>query len=642
MKRLLATAVMILLMAASIPGPSRADNDDLTVIVLIKDGNYKVGDAVEYHVHVFHKGTPADADAPPSIKTGWDGIGTVIRTGTGVYRGNAVIDELSAMVGGFRIEANATLGKSGPNDQTYDQDTGWAEAILSAISPAGFELSTCLKQANGPVVVPGTSLTIGITTTYAGSPVTPDSLRISVDIQDLGIDSRLSAVMKGIGYYEARYNVPEGNTSFMVVFVTEASYDGQTQNDLYNVDADFFCVYTRLVEKNGTDAVLEFLVSSTDGRAVQGAGIDMRYYFDDNWIAPKNHLFAGPTNANGSIRADIEIPPGAISVHLYGWANTTALSQQNVGGDIQLTPGDSPPTPREGIFEADYIRVAPRPGAGQIWPMKFRVFNDSVPWANREVECFVETGPEGSMGDSQMTALEVFTFVTDAAGDVLVPVTIPNWTRYRLDITFKSATGLHPMTNGTGAHESADGTYYSRQGNTFIGLVNGRAVPMLPARPGPRLIPGQPLAISVEAGNSSWPLAAVEWLPGEQNATYLDDGYDLQPLNELYTYLTLKDGRYTGSIVIPENMPMDRNYTVFIYLDDAILPLILSNSSDQLSPPVVPPEPSVSLTTGEFCISMVLILGLMAVVFAVAAIMKNRGNRGTGEPENRGGDPENR
>jgi hypothetical protein len=123
----------------------------------------------------------------------------------------------------------------------------------------------------------------------------------------------------------------------------------------------------------------------------------------------------------------------------------------------------------------------------------------------------------------------------------------------------------------------------------------------------------------------------VEWLPGEQNATTVDDGYDLQPINEIYTYLILKDGRYTGSVTIPENMPMDRNYTVFIYLDDAILPLILSNSSSQVTPPTTPPNvPPISLTSGEFCIPLVVILGLPAVAAAVAAIIRTRGNRRAG------------
>jgi hypothetical protein len=627
MRRLLSAAVMMLLMATSIPGASQADNDDLTVIVLIKDGNYKVGDAVEYYVHVFHKGIPADADTPPVIRTGWDGIGSVIRTGTGVYRGNAVIGQIPGSYGYFPIEATATLGKSGPDDRSYDGATGSAEALVQSEESIGFEISASLKNTSDPVIASGTTLTMKVLTTYARSPVTPDNLHIELDIQELGIHSQeLPLIRKGTGYYEAQYKVPPSNTSLWLVFRAWASYNGQERYSLPVLTADFFGVCCRLVEKNDTGAVLEFLVSSTDGKAVQGAGIDMTYCFDDNWIAPKNHLYAGPTNANGSIRADIEIPPGAISVYLYGWANTTALSQQNIGGYIQLTLGKSAPLPSRGILEAEDMTDAPRPGAGHVWPMKFQIFNDTVPWANREVECFVVAVREGYMSHTQATTLEVSSLVTDAAGEIRLPVNIPNWTGYRIQIIFKSATGLHPMTNGTGAHESIDGLFYSSN-SYFI----YRPQIVLPARPGPRLVPGRPLAISVEAGNSSWPLAAVEWLPGEQNATYLDDGYDLQPLNEIYTYLTLKNGRYTGSVTIPENMPMDRNYTVFVYLDDGILPLILSNGSGQVSPPVIPPkEPSVSLTSGEFCIPMVLVLGVLVTAIAVAAII-NYGHRGPEE-----------
>lgn len=621
MRWLLSITIMMLLMATSISGCSQADNDALTVIVLIKDGNYHVGDIVEYFVHVFHKGTLADADSEPLIQIGWYGIGAVQRIGTGVYCGNATIDRSTAASGFFQIVATATLGKSGPDDRSYDEAFGLAEVLVPANSSTGFEVYASLKSTSEPIIAPGTTLILGVLTTNAGSPVTPENLHVELDVDELGIDSQdLPTIMIGTGDYEIQYKVPLSNTSFGLAFLTRASYNGEKRYSVPYITVDFFGVYARLAEKNDTGAVMEFLISSTDGKAVQGAYLDMTYFFDNKRSVPENHLYVGPTDANGSLRVGMDIPSGAESVHFYGWANTTALSQQNIGGYIQLVQAKSASSPGKGIFGVVDLTEAPRPGAGHVWPMKFRIFNDTVTWANREVECFVVTGRVGYMAHFQATKLEASLLQTNAAGEIRLPVTIPNWTNYHIEIIFKSVTGLHPMTNGTDAHESTDGLLYS---NYWYYVYQPQT--LIPARPGPRLALGQPLNITVDAGGSSWPVAAVEWLPGEQCSTYLDKYYDLQPLNQLYTYLSLRDGRYKGSIAIPVNMPGDRNYTSFVYLDEGILPLRLSNSSEQVTPPVIPPKkPSVSLTSGESCITLATILGLLAAALFIVIYYRHR------------------
>ena len=630
------TVFTLLVVSVLIQPPVCASNDSLKVIVLVEDREFTDKDVANFSVHVFDKGVRVDPDGPPDVIADgqmWNQQIPVTRVATGVYNGTVDIATIGVEFGEVYIKANATLGKAGPDDTVYNEAEGFGMIVMRPNATTGFRVHTYLKAISDDYDRTGTNVTFGATWTYDGKPVDPNGQRYTIEYlraDTSGSEDQmvLQPTMISVGEYECDYTVPDVRVSGYVNFYAEGSYIGQENYDFYYLPVDFFSVVYHNMSRTANETRFELYIGDHLGAPVPGATVELDYMVDYQ-RSDDQPLISGRTNSTGVAVMTIEYPPESGRILLYGYINASGNSQY-IYQDIVLSTGYRHNSKSGPIFEVDVTGGHEAPPPGQVMYRDCYAYNDSGVWANKTVYCFVLTGlyyPND--GDRQPTRVEEYTCTTDAQGKMTIPVTVPAWTVWELDMDFMSATGVHPGPGENGSdHDSLDGLNYSSQGTSMSFEAPSPAFcATLDIHRG-ELVPGAPTSVWLNASAKYLPVGEMTWDFGDS-----PEMADWQVLVPIWRYMSLVGAKYCGTAVLPSFLPSGLNYSIYGDVENGELgwqyDLASPVPNQTLAPPPVTPDnkhkfPSVVLDNMCFVTGLAVVLASFGAVLSLWYFRRRR------------------
>ncbi len=600
-----------------------ADDDSLMIIIVVDDKQFADKDVARLSILVFDKGVLVDPDAPPYLTqfgSTDDWHVPVTRISTGTYRASVNMTAIGVGYGSIFLKANATLGRTGPDDTSYDEGETNSLIPIKKDPLEGLSIVTSLQSISGDAVEPGTCLTFDVKYKFDGKSVDPSEMSLSLahfanTIYRNGFEHDLQPKKMSIGHYLCSDAVPEVHTSGKLRFQAQGTINGQNGSSSIYLPLDFFSIIQHKKTGPADETAIELLVGDPDGRPVNEASVKLYYYFDAQYDVPFSEVI-GSTNSSGSFTAAIRPPPGTYTIHLMGYVNASGKSQY-FNQDVLVTGKKAPVYPGGNNFEVELTGGFSDPGPGKAMYRDCFAYNNYTPWVNKTIYCFVNTGfhePRSSI--SQYTHSEVYTRETGENGKFTIPITAPRWADWALSVEFMTATGVHPIAgeNGTG-HVNLDGLEYSTCGWSmgfetmypiFCETMDVHSVGS---------IPGETASIRCNGSAGDIPVGKFLW------------NFSDAPISDLWNawvpvqrYWSLNGTKFRGTVVVPSFLPSGLNYTIYAQIEDEQLlwryNIAHTDSNETIRPTPTPPkkmhEPN-ALTTDTGCISAGILILLTAL-----------------------------
>lgn len=565
----LALFVTLVITAGLLPLAS-ADDDSLKVVVLVEDKVYNVGTSGKVTVHVFDRGAHVDADEAPEVSIGiypHQRKISVSRTSTGVYQGTFTLENQDLAWAYAYISATATLGRSDDSDTTYNADSASAIIPTSTTSGGGFDVRCYLKSISDSVPRGGTRVVVAAEVTENGSLVAPDDFKLSVSYDTEGsypMIEDLEFLNPSRGVYESEpYTIPDLSYCTDFEFEASASHGGDDDRSSVSISYDLFTVVYHSVSRGERESTFDLYVADQNGSPVRGAAIEIMYYAEGKG---GNFINAGPTDDGGKARVTLSYSSGTWKIYIGGRINAGAR-RQLFEGEILLSTTTGTPQPSGDEFEAVYAGSPAGYKSRQSIMRDYVVFNDSRPWSDKEVYCYIISGTmdPGSLRPTQ-TAVEGRALTTDASGKLRLTATAPSEKNCYFHVDFESATDVHTKPGEWYSdHDSLDGKYYSEDSDDFTtgSAFEGNLEVMAET-----LNIGSPTKITATARSGDPPVATVRWSVGEiSDPSASDHSANWQVWSQPTTYFTKSGNTYSGSIVIPSFMPRDQSYSVGVMVE---------------------------------------------------------------------------
>jgi len=614
--------VVIAFLAASLLPLAAADDDSLKVIVVIEDKTYSTGTSGKLTVHVFDKGKHADPDTAPTVEIGIypNRDISVTKKSTGVYEGTFTLQGSDAFMGHASVSATATLGKSGPDDTSYNEDTGGTAIMLPGYTAIGLAVDCHLKSLNANVVRPGAVVTLETKVTFNGTAVDPTRFELTVSYYDRGYDETtvtLNTTKLSTGVYEATYTIPSLDYDTTLRFSADARYSGDDRTGSTSLSLDFFNIVYHNISKGPTSTVFDLYVADTGGKPVSGATLSITYSSDSSWSDDRT-LDAGPTDSKGKARITLTYDNGTERLNVNGKVNASGKSQSFMDTIVLRQAASTTPEPSGEDFEVLLSGSDELYTAGQTVNRDYYVFNDSETWANKEVYAYLVFNSY-SLPGTTFTAVsaDARTLTTDGGGRMRLPVQTPSGKDTYVQVHFESATGVHDKPDGWYTdHDSADGRYYSEDGDEFMAAreAPGNVVKVTVKE----LKLGAPTAVEASARSDGRPVAFAGWGIGKVDLFDMSDpDPEWDTWSEIPSVLTRSGSKYTGTVTIPSFMPRDEQYTILVMVDGDSL------YSEYGTATLRPGEGTASAAAFP-TMYLILVIVLVVAVVAIVVLVKRR------------------
>lgn len=641
-----AVSLMVLTMMPMVS----ADNDPLKVVLTIEEEEFAINSTIHFKVHVFYRGEPEDPDEPPWVRFGSMGRNniSVTRMGKGIYSGEAKL--IPELVGGDELVtlwASATKGKEGAEDKVYDMN---ADPVTLLVMGIGVNVECEIVSLSDSVVKVGTKAVFRARVMKHGVLFDPDSFVFTLFYKNSSrnnVEVEMSHEKISVGRYETTLTVPDAGGDTVFTVTGEARDNYQDFSGSASIFYDPLTVIYHMVDRKVFDEVssqyltrFDLYVGDGNGEVVEGARFDLEYYPNSNMYDAKYLEDIEPTGPDGRTRVEIPLTDRIRDIFVKGKV-TSGGTIQSLGGTIFIkvpTPStgtggyiepDERPEPRGGYhsFCAQHSSGSGGQtyGSGEKVTRKLWVYNDSIPWANKEVYVYILSGTNPDYTYSWMylrKSVEARKMMTDGSGRLNITVQTEKDKDVDHRIHIVSATGSHPTLEQRFNHESNDGLYYNKAEDYFYTRKEGSS-PMTGVEIGD-VKAGETVKITYPAEDGDPDIAVAQWFVNvyAEGEEYGEWSVWAGP----YSYLTKKDGKFEGSFMVPSFMPSDMDYLVRTEV------LTGKEPRSAYSIPVggegVDDDPNNGRSPLCYicCGAAILIILVIAVVVAIMVISKKRNN----------------
>ncbi|UCH89489.1 MAG: hypothetical protein JSV49_02235 [Thermoplasmata archaeon] len=301
----------MLVTSVSASPESRYNGNNLRLLLFCDKEFYDVGDDVELTMYVFSDDDLVDADEDfpvltinpydyPDDRT----IDDITRVDTGIYMSKFTIKESD--VGGY-YSSSVSLEVEIEYEGEYESETEYLE----------LESLSVFIDVSDTTPEPGDTITITVAVFEGEDEVDPDD--IDADLEWVNLASTilddtyetesitLDFEKDSKGVYSVEYQIDDSideTTEFTVS--VDISNDGNEEYEEMDFAVDFFEVWYHEIKTTSTEAEFELWVADLEGKAVEGAEIDLTYrYYDSTEYRYKTFDEEGTTDQDG--KADFTI-----------------------------------------------------------------------------------------------------------------------------------------------------------------------------------------------------------------------------------------------------------------------------------------------------------------------------------------------
>jgi hypothetical protein len=308
----------------------------LAVYITVPEQEWAVGTDLDVTVHVFNDGEHYDPDEVNLT------VGDLARElnltteSTGVYTVTFTIEEDDVDYDGdLFMQAYAIDGGGVWPDMAWDYVYLWGEGAQGDFS--------VYVDTSDYTAYPGQTVEASISTTFDGEPVDADVMDVYVyDTEYDPVTYDLNRV--GTGDYELTFGIPgdlDESGYFEVEVEAEYEQGGETyyDGDWISIDVYLLQVWVHYIDVTEARAEMEIFVMDPDGTPIEGADVDLTYYYyNDDWDDVEDTL-RETTDENGMTSF----------VLTYG---DLAEDEYYVEMEIEIDTGDA----RDDYYETLYVR----------------------------------------------------------------------------------------------------------------------------------------------------------------------------------------------------------------------------------------------------------------------------------------------
>ena len=358
MTRALLPTFLVLLLTLSAVSPALADDDSLHVVVLLPDKTLTYGEDANVEVHIFDAGEPSGASSVTahSIKDPFGGQTSEValtEKSTGVFQGTTEATNTGGIFAGTYVTAQATKEDNAASGGVMgfpeggDTSDRWGVFLAPA-------------EGQGMEVKPGDRIEVLIYTTKNGEPkdAPAGSLKVNTWFDSGDIDDEdnqgLNAAKVETGVYSATTTVPADRVHAGTVKINaDLDVDGKDQGTS-NLDfaMRFFNIWFHRQQVSTTEATFTMIVSDPDGKAVDGATIELSYDYETSTFGYESES-AGSTTTDVSGQAPFTISYSKVleTVEVSGKVTLGGKSQEFSGSMVVTSAGPGEFTPEEPSLE---------------------------------------------------------------------------------------------------------------------------------------------------------------------------------------------------------------------------------------------------------------------------------------------------
>jgi hypothetical protein len=560
----IAGVLMLVLSLAPMASAYSGDDDAMYAVITYPEKVYNVGDEVEITVHVFEAADYAASD-DVNVSIGYSGhYVDMTESQTGRWTGTFTIEEEDIMgMGQISSDEWVTVSADVYREFIVVEDAwgvigvGTAEEEIPLIVEATVTPpSIYLKQ--------GETKTITWRVTYSGNVVEPDSVE-GYMWTDSGQDS-FEPEKVSTGVYKYVYTAPTTSISQDVQIDFEAYYTpsgkSEVENEAYtSFYLNFLHVWAKEVSLTATGATFDVYVSNMTGGAVDGANLDLTYYYDDKQNDYQEKPLSGSTDANGLARVELvysDLGTDEDTVFIEGTV-TGQGKEQDVEFDlpVKTLPSDFVEEPDDEGFD---VVPSKQPYYQFNSPINYgnTAYLDADPMDSAEVDWYITTWHE---------VVDMGTATTSAQGTFSVDFTTPAKGNEPFMLTEAHFETAVEDISGTVYLEDGDSIYLSEIDISSFMTVDSPFQAINEFRDSnlkvevSTLKKSEPVAVSVTypGATSDWEGLAMLSIDPDVN------NFGLIPLWTYWTesevegmygdILTWQSGEFQSDIFIPENLP---------------------------------------------------------------------------------------
>jgi hypothetical protein len=645
--------VSIVMMLLCLFQPVSANKNSMNVIVCFSDPgdnkDYEIGDNVVITVYVFDKGELADADTTPEVKMNeWRDNQrniSVDRIGTGIYKGTFTI--LNEDVDGsfISINAKATIGKTDENDTTYDEDVEYDYIFVfnenyEDEDDLDVEIVFDDYENTYPFIeaIPGQTYDITVTVTNNGNNFEPDELTIYTEDYYTEEETPISYTNPSTGIYIASYTASSPLDTPRIIIGVRAEHNGSSDQRSMYLNTNFFSIWFHRNIITNTSASFEIWVADLEGNGVEGANVEFTYELNDQeWIKSTDTDSAGKAYFTISYE-DIE----SLSIEgevthqgrIQAFSHYITIEDQDPGSDIEEPDEDED---FQVIYQENEEDIQPDSS----------VALDYIAYEN------------GNILPDQIVYFYVYTeygFITsgyrtsDENGKFSISFNTPkDEDSVRIDFESPFDDPFAWTTDSDDGFEYRTDSESHYTGESYESMFNVEKDEGIKIETTPLTIGGQTRISYSKAGSEGF-RGTVIIIPGEFAPYDIQTGEQIPkwyPLSYSSYHFSLipESGKVETDITLPEFLPADETYTIFVGLYDmdperydtywntlSVKPgeQATTEDGDDNENPLMAP----AFSPGGFDIPLYLLLILLIVILVVviAAVKRRKGGRGLTQP----------
>jgi hypothetical protein len=564
MRKVLAVTMTLFFIMGLLPTVCASD-DSMKVLLFLEgpeyDHGYEVGDNVAVEVRIFDKGQPKDADTSPTVTLNQYASNereiTVEKVGTGMYSGSFTIMESDGDY--INVFAEATLGKENETDFSYDEDEGFGWLWIAREENLEVEFEFSDNPLSDIVALPGDTVHMTITVKNNGIRINPDSFSLTADEEEIEYTN------PNIGVFKASYMVSLTITESTSIDIrAEAEYNDDHAYDGGDIVVNFYSVWYHRVSITDSHAQFELCIADISGKAIEGADIDFDYHTDD-----EENSRSGITDSEGksffTIRHD--------SVSSIWVEGTVVFSgkTQNFDGHIDLSdeePGSDIEEPSPyADFQVIYQQNAGEIGMGETVTLEYIAYEEAIPLPDQLIYYYIYTDEEFISSGSTITdsnAKFTITFITpEYMGAVELEFESPFDKEYSWE---------HADTDDELVYREDDDYMFI---SSYPSIENyfGDPDESIVIETSPLKIGGKTTVTASMPDSESY-YAFVLVLVGEYTLEDVVQNTRLvwEPWESIfpvpYNLVAVKDDEFIQEVILPEFLPNDETYTMFVFFLD--------------------------------------------------------------------------
>ncbi|MGA1821915.1 MAG: hypothetical protein ACMUIG_05255 [Thermoplasmatota archaeon] len=392
--------IALILIIAVMPGRSSADDDSLVVIVILEsDPVATYGDNINFRIHVFDRGVPADADDEPELTARselYEYRNEVInitseKIAVGVYVASLELqdrevenwDTIQVMLRNMydaEKKYAVRVGKDTDDDNIYDytEASFLNEITIRLDRSKNLEIKTEFKDLMGYPWGPGDRIDISVEVLLNEIRKNADDISWNIDHwEDFDPHIEITYDNFDTGLYDFYIWIPDNLTKNIDVEIGISAVIGDMEAvSEFRIPVEIFHLWSHKQPSGIAELNCNLYVSDNDGVPVKGAKIDAYYE-----SGGEKHL-TGVTDLVGKAKF-VFLAHDSDEIEISGWITkegknqsfwtaVTVIPRSNVdnGGDVEpdeepeyypwpwgfdVVSIDDEPVEEDGILKMDYI-----------------------------------------------------------------------------------------------------------------------------------------------------------------------------------------------------------------------------------------------------------------------------------------------